>query len=814
MKSRLLSFALVALIAMGLGSSCGKPAASRRKVYPVLGVVVQAGGEADIRLSGKDDWVPAAAATPLLSGDSLQTASASGAVVLFDGGASLAMGQETRIDLTAGSGVDAVVGLDRGTATLRMPSEASPVTLTTPAASFTSRSGIKEEAVCIVDVAPGGGTTLRVSGGQATLSNSTGEVRVSEGQQASVDPGQAPGRPVKVEGGVHPPPEGLSFLVGLLTDPYFRTRASRDQTADDARSKMTIDPTDPWPHLNLARALLDMGGVADARAQFNAALTLKPQFSQALAGLGRAGIAEGRWAEAGDLYERARRIDRESLEAVLGMGQAALGSGDLVEAEKWFKELIELDPTSGPGYAGLGIVGLLAGESDGAKTNFEKAATLEKGKARAPFGLALMDALSGRLDLWKSGLGKALDADPELEHARLSMGCGMLRLGSTDAAEAYYKSLTGTDDATQMSAGYQGLGAVELARGALKKALADFVKAQDLKPDRPPVLADLGQTHLLLDEREAAAATFTRAVGVGQYDYYPHQWLARAYLALGKAAEAAAESGSAISLDPADWRSRLVLGLALQSQGAAEQAASEFDRARSRSKGQVLTASDHVLLGKSYLVQGQGTRALSEFRSARKMEPKNPAYRVLVGDALGQSGDNAGALAAYREALGLDPSYAVAGVKAASILNGQGKGGEAIELLTEVVEKDPNDAEARALLARYLLEDGDIDGAVFQLEAAKALPDPRPEVMAGILVTSGNALDRRQDFNGAIAEYTLALANDPTRGDAWYYTAGDLERTGRAALAKAAYQQAVALCASNPEWKKFYDESAARLNEL
>ncbi|MFH1150693.1 MAG: tetratricopeptide repeat protein [Actinomycetota bacterium] len=811
MKPRLISFALVALLTVGLGSSCGGKASSDSEVYPVLGVVVHAGAESDMRLAEKDCWVPAAAASPLFPGDSLQTGASSGLVVLLKDGVSLALGGETRADLKAGKGVTAVVNLDRGSAVVRLPSGASPVSIVTPATTVDCSSGIKAEAVSAVEVAPGGGTLLRVSSGQSTLSGGTSEVRVSEGQQSSVEPGQAPGRPQKVEGGVGAPPYDVSFLVGLLTDPYFRTRASRDQTADDARSKITIDPTDPWPHLNLARALLDLGSVADARAQFNVALELKPQFQQALAGLGRADLVEARWAEATDLYERSRRMDRESLESVLGIGQAALGAGDLAEAKKWFKELIELDPTSGTGYTGLGIVELLQGDGEGARTDLEKAATLEKGKAREPIGLGMLDALSGKMDLWKSGLVRAVDAEPGLEQARLSLACGMLRLGELDQAEAYYKSLTGTDDPGQMSAGYQGLGAVELSRGALEKALADFVKAQDLEVDRPPVLADLGQTHLLLEEGDAAAATFTRAVGVGPYDYYPHQWLARSYLDIEEYAGAEAESRSAIVLDPADWRSRLVLGLALQARGVSGEASVEFERGRSGSTGRVLTASDHVLLGRSYMVQGRSADALAEFRAARKMEPRNPAYRVLVGDALDQSGDAAGALAEYREALRIDSAFSAAGVKAASILSEQGERGEAIELLMDVVEKDPNDAAARGMLAQYLLDDDDVDGAVFQLEAAKALPGTSPEVLAGILITSGNALDRRQDFNGAVAEYTLALAGDPARGDAWYYMAGDLERLGRAADALTAYRQAVALCADNPEWKKFYEEASQRM---
>ena len=172
------------------------------------------------------------------------------------------------------------------------------------------------------------------------------------------------------------------------------------------------------------------------------------------------------------------------------------------------------------------------------------------------------------------------------------------------------------------------------------------------------------------------------------------------------------------------------------------------------------------------------------------------------------------ALDEYRKAVELDPTDPAARIKLANALYASGQKNEAIQLLKQAVEKNPNDPATRLQLARYLLADNDIEGAMFQLDAAAAAPGIQPQVLASVLVLQGNALDRKEDFASAVADYSRAVATDPGRGDAWFYMAGDLERTGKPADARTAYANAASLCKDRPEWKRFYDESVSKLSTL
>ena len=172
------------------------------------------------------------------------------------------------------------------------------------------------------------------------------------------------------------------------------------------------------------------------------------------------------------------------------------------------------------------------------------------------------------------------------------------------------------------------------------------------------------------------------------------------------------------------------------------------------------------------------------------------------------------ALEEYDKAVQLDPADSEARMDKARLLQSVGQLEAASKELERAIEKNPNDVEVRALLAEYLLQDGDSEGAMFQVEAAVSAPAPSPDVLAGILVVRGNLRDRKEEFAVAIDDYTLAVGSDPTRGDAWFYLAGDLERTGRVAEARDAYRRALELCRAREEWKKFYEESASKLNQL
>jgi tetratricopeptide (TPR) repeat protein len=94
------------------------------------------------------------------------------------------------------------------------------------------------------------------------------------------------------------------------------------------------------------------------------------------------------------------------------------------------------------------------------------------------------------------------------------------------------------------------------------------------------------------------------------------------------------------------------------------------------------------------------------------------AVYSVVGDFYLRTGDTDSALREYREGVLKDPSRkALYQHDIISTLIRQGKRGEAAEVNNQVLKENPKDADAKSLKATFLLDQGDVNNALTQLQA-------------------------------------------------------------------------------------------------
>lgn len=804
---------LLLALAAGAVSSCGKTSArTREKVYPVAGIVLQAPGRFDVLPQGADSWLPGAPGSCVFYGDTIRNGTGGGLILALSRGGTLRAGEATEIEVAPLEGGALSFNINRGEAWLELDA-GTAASVTTPVAAVTVPASSKDE-ICAAGVkaVPAGPSTVTLVAGTAKVSAAETSVTLDKGGQTVCEQGKQPTKPANVE--AEAPAGGFSFLVGLQSAPYFSTTGTRDNAEDDARSKLAINPDDAWSYVNLGRALSDAANGPDARASFEKALSIKPGFSQALAGIGNTAIDAENWTEATKYYDLARQADKSSLEAMLGSAASALGAGATDDAEKWYKATLDSDTQNQSALTGLGILSLLKGEQDAAADNLGQALQIQPSWTPALEVSSYLTAMRGNLDRSLTSLESAVESSPDDNRVRSAVADRRLRKGEgTDAASAF-KVLSGSKDTGLMAIGFAGMGAVAQASGDSKGAIADWARAQDIVADIPAILENLGQAQLLSGDAGAAATTLARAVTTDPNDWRAHQLLARVRLAQNSNADAVVEARSAVALAPDAWSAHLVLGLALQAGGSATNGAAEISRALSMEPKSTVSAGDHVMLAEALGRQGKTSEALAEYRKAQSIDPTNGTYHRLAAEMLLSAHSNKEALSELRKAAELSPADMTARVELAAALYTGGRKAEAITTLEAAVKKDPNDPAPRVELGGYLLADGDVDGALFQLEAAKDAVGIRPDLLASALVLEGNASDRKEDFAAAVADYARAISTDPSRGDAWFYLAGDLERTGKPADAKAAYANAVTLCKDKADWKKFYDQASTRLQQL
>jgi len=805
--------ALALTLAAGAAASCGKTSArAKEKVYPVAGVVIETPGRFDVLPQGADSWLPGAPGSCVLYGDTIRNGTGGGLVLALSKGGMLRAVEATEIFIGAPTGGALSFQLDRGEAWLGL-NEGTKATVRTPVAYVTVPATTKaEECAAGVKAVPAGPTTVTVAAGTAKVEAAQTSVTLDKGTQSVCEQGKQPTKPAPVA--AEAPAGGFSFLVGLQSTPYFSNIGTRDDAEDQARSKLAINPEEAWSYVNLGRALSDAGKGPDASASFERALAIKPGFSQALAGIGKTALDVGNWTEASKYYDLARQADRSSLEALLGSAAAALGAGDTSDAEKWYKATLDSDTQNQAALTGLGLLGILMGDLANAADEVGQALRVQPTWVPALQASSYVYAMRGSLDRSLARLDSAVESNPNDYRVRSAVADRCLRKGAGADATNAYKVLTGSKDTGLMAMGFAGTGAVAQASGDEKAAITDWSKAQELVPDLPAVLENLGQAQLLSGDAGAAATTLARATSVDPNDARAHELLARVRLAQGLNAEAVAEARTAVALAPTDWSAHLALGLALEAVGSAADSAAEVARALSLKPSSKLPAADHVMLAEALGRQGKTDQAMAEYRAAQSSDPSNGTYHRLAAEMLLAAGKTKEALTELHKAVELAPSDMIARTELARALYSSGQKSEAIKTLEAAVKKDPNDPVPRAALGEFLLADSDVDGALFQLEAARDAPGIKPDVLASVLIMMGNASDRRQDFTAAAADYARAISTDPARGDAWFYLAGDLERTGKLGDARAAYANAATLCKDKAEWKKFYEEASATLQQL
>jgi len=146
------------------------------------------------------------------------------------------------------------------------------------------------------------------------------------------------------------------------------------------------------------------------------------------------------------------------------------------------------------------------------------------------------------------------------------------------------------------------------------------------------------------------------------------------------------------------------------------------------------SSSDPYLRAEAFWALGRYQEANDEFRNAVARDPKNPDYRVRWGrlylDRM-QPGD---AITLFREALEINDDHAGA-ILGMALVAAEGFESQAAALAGRALAANPKLAEARVLLARLALEDGNLRKA--EAEAARALslePDNLEALALGAVI--------------------------------------------------------------------------------
>ena len=218
---------------------------------------------------------------------------------------------------------------------------------------------------------------------------------------------------------------------------------------------MSLDPGLEWAHLRLGDALQQQGDLVEAAVSVSRALTIRPDFPEAVRGLGYVLLVAGKLEQAVVCFRKALSLAPGYAEAYNNLGNALDKLHRVEDSIASFQQAISLKPTFAPAHANL--------------------------------GRALM--IQGRFPEAASCCQRAVELQPDFLEAHLNLGISYRKQGLLSKAIRCYRHLLSL--APDHAAGHSHLAVTYMEQDELELAYESFEKAIQARPAFPTAYSGL-----------------------------------------------------------------------------------------------------------------------------------------------------------------------------------------------------------------------------------------------------------------------------------------------------------------------------------
>lgn len=248
-------------------------------------------------------------------------------------------------------------------------------------------------------------------------------------------------------------------------------------------------PGDPVALLNLGNALGRAGRLADARAHFEQALRLKPDFAEAHYNLADVELESGAAAAAAEHCRRAIALQPAFAAAHHGLARAASALGSFEAAVASCRRALHLEANAPEVENTLGFALARLGRVDEALAAFGRALARRPGFLEAELNRAALLRSVGRLDAAEAGFRRALALDPTRVRVHVELAT-VLRLQRRSAeAEASARAALALEPESAAALGVLAELCADLGHFADAERLLG--QAAELDPQSPDAWAAL-----------------------------------------------------------------------------------------------------------------------------------------------------------------------------------------------------------------------------------------------------------------------------------------------------------------------------------
>lgn len=257
----------------------------------------------------------------------------------------------------------------------------------------------------------------------------------------------------------------------------------------------------------------------------------------------------GRYDEATRYFRAFLEADPGNRQGLNGLAACEIARGDLAEARRLLERVVRENPQWQRPFKTLAEVLQRQGEIEPGIDCLRRAIALIPTDPEAHYGLGTFLKEKGDLEGAIAELQTAVDYDPGLLQAQYNLGLVLVRRGTPDLALRHFRAAleSGPDHVPSMLE----LAELYITLGPASRAIPLLERALPLASpgEQASILANLGNARARLEDHEAAAAAFARALALDPGDAHTHYMLGCSIYALGRVAEAREAWTRALALD-------------------------------------------------------------------------------------------------------------------------------------------------------------------------------------------------------------------------------------------------------------------------
>jgi tetratricopeptide (TPR) repeat protein len=259
------------------------------------------------------------------------------------------------------------------------------------------------------------------------------------------------------------------------------------------------------------------------------------------------------------------------------------------------------------------------------------------------------------------------------------------------------------------------------AKALLDQAISEYRRADALKPSQVGISMQLARSLAAEGDFTGAEEMYRKLIAQNKNSEFAYTELYRLFMASGKPDQGEQVLKLAAQSDPKQFGFLTMLAAHYFRSGRREETLKVLDQLKSRAK---------------------------EF----------PAVFLSVGDFYLRMGDSNSAIQEFREGIAKDPKEkATYQKRIIEVLMRQGKRDEAAQLNADILKANPGDNDARGLAATVLLDKGDVNRALTELQTVASKAPGNPVAHYNL----GRAHEARGEFEQARQEFQKAVELRP-----------------------------------------------------